>query len=47
MRPKEMPHEKTARAIRQLGAREAKQKLAEMVPVKKAKKGRKAGKKAR
>ena len=34
-------------AVRQLGAREAKQKLAEMVPAKKAKKGRKAGKKAR
>ena len=34
-------------AVRQLGAREAKQKLAEMAPVKKAKKGRKAGKKAR
>ena len=34
-------------AVRQLGAREAKQKLAEMAPAKKAKKGRKAGKKAR
>jgi DNA-binding transcriptional regulator YiaG len=34
-------------AVRQLGAREAKQKLAEMAPVKTAKKGRKAGKKAR
>ena len=34
-------------AVRQLGAREAKQKLAEMAPVKKARKGRKAGKKAR
>ncbi len=34
-------------AVRHLGAREAKQKLADMVPVKKAKKGRKAGKKAR
>ena len=34
-------------AVRQLGAREAKQKLAEMVPTKKAKKGSKAGNKAR